>query len=939
MTIIGEGAFWNCESLESFIIPDGVQRIKENAFLQCYKLTKIRIPKSVTCIEQEAFFNCSSLTSIILPPNLVSIGDKVFIGCSALSSITIPNSVKDIGKDAFDGGMTIVCCEGSYAQQYCTNNHFTYIFDYQYEAFHGLLPPGIERINSPFLADEEQPYIFISYSHKNRDMIIAIIQSLYESGWKIWYDEGLTIGDNYDETIKAHVQNCSAFLLFVTDESVDSKYIKANEIPWAVEFKKPIIKCILDDETDFGIHNANVVTVTSLSDIESVLNNISALSKGERRVAKGISVVVDPTVRDQETGEGFAYCLYSEKNAVVAQAIILEAKNGGCNLYNAIEDGEDCDKLNRCSCLIALIDKQFLSDAYLTKVLIDHYQAKRDIAICQLENFEACELPDELTGLSKLQWLNYTYGITTDMNTKLFRHLQKRGCRNSAVIPGLEYIKTNEGIVIIRYNGKELNPRIENEYNGMPVVGIGKEAFKKCYQIKEIVIPDRVEFIGNSAFEGCSGLSSVTIPKSVVEIGEKAFWWCSSLCAINLPDNIKIIEKQTFGLCKSLLEITVPERVKEIGEEAFSGCKYLSSVNLPDSLETIRSQAFEQCPLSSLTLPKSIKYIGSFAFSGCEFTEIDLSYGITEINDYALAGCFRLVSLVIPEGVTRIGKGAFADCESLSSITIPDSVIEIGRGAFAGCKSLAVTNNLENVKIIGECAFSGCKELADKNGFVILKEVLQTYEGNDSEVFIPEGVTEIGDHAFLCCDSLVSVYIPDSVKKIGVWAFDSCLNLTRITIPDSISEIGTEAFHYCLNLKKVDISASVKIIGRGAFRDCRELTSVTIPDSITEIKADVFRNCERLSSVSISDSVVRIGFNAFADCKSLTSISMPNSVQTIEELAFQNCANLTSIIIPNGETEIKDDAFVFCTELTIICPYNSGVWKYCKMNDISVEKL
>ena len=78
------------------------------------------------------------------------------------------------------------------------------------------------RCGAPFLADEESPFIFISYSHKDRDTVLGIIKELYESGWKIWYDEGLTIGDSYDETLETHVRNCAAFLLFVTENSLQS---------------------------------------------------------------------------------------------------------------------------------------------------------------------------------------------------------------------------------------------------------------------------------------------------------------------------------------------------------------------------------------------------------------------------------------------------------------------------------------------------------------------------------------------------------------------------------------------------------------------------------------------------------------------------------------------------------------------------------------------
>ena len=36
------------------------------------------------------------------------------------------------------------------------------------------------------------------------EQVLEILRDLYESGWRIWYDEGLTIGDRYDETLEAH---------------------------------------------------------------------------------------------------------------------------------------------------------------------------------------------------------------------------------------------------------------------------------------------------------------------------------------------------------------------------------------------------------------------------------------------------------------------------------------------------------------------------------------------------------------------------------------------------------------------------------------------------------------------------------------------------------------------------------------------------------------
>ena len=77
-TTIGERAFYNCTSLTSIEIPDGVTSIGGSAFYDCTSLTSIEIPDSVTSIGNGVFEDCTSLTSItvnaITPPELGSLG-------------------------------------------------------------------------------------------------------------------------------------------------------------------------------------------------------------------------------------------------------------------------------------------------------------------------------------------------------------------------------------------------------------------------------------------------------------------------------------------------------------------------------------------------------------------------------------------------------------------------------------------------------------------------------------------------------------------------------------------------------------------------------------------------------------------------------------------------------------------------------------------------
>ena len=195
-----------------------------------------------------------------------------------------------------------------------------------------------------------------------------------------------------------------------------------------------------------------------------------------------------------------------------------------------------------------------------------------------------------------------------------------------------------------------------------------------------------------------------------------------------------------------------------------------------------------------------------------------------------------------------------------------------------------------------------------------------------AKAVIKDGVTSIGDMAFIHCTSLTSVTIPDSVTSISSNAFSDCAALTSVTIPNSVMSIGSSAFYNCDSLESVEIPNSVRTLGRsenydssyGVFYDCDNLKTVSIGDDLTVINPYTFYSCDKLETVTIGNSVTSIGDDAFFGCSALASVKLPEGIKTIGGSTFSGCSALTSIAIPDGVTRISNAAFSGCTSLTSV---------------------
>lgn len=107
-----------------------------------------------------------------------------------------------------------------------------------------------------------------------------------------------------------------------------------------------------------------------------------------------------------------------------------------------------------------------------------------------------------------------------------------------------------------------------------------------------------------------------------------------------------------------------------------------------------------------------------------------------------------------------------------------------------------------------------------------------------SSLTIGEGVTRIGDYAFMLCSFVTEVVIPESVTSMGDWAFYYSTGLQEAYIGDGVTEIAAKAFAECTALKTVVIGKSIQRIGDQAFNTRSSWDQMTL-EKITVLFDDI----------------------------------------------------------------------------------------------------
>ncbi len=371
----------------------------------------------------------------------------------------------------------------------------------------------------------------------------------------------------------------------------------------------------------------------------------------------------------------------------------------------------------------------------------------------------------------------------------------------------------------VSYFGDDERIVIPDSYYGKKVTGLKRI---ESSTLKEIVLPQTVNFISEGAFENCTALEKVNIPGSIQTLPERLFAGCAGLRTFRIPAGIVKIGKSVFEGCTGMTEITIAKSLREIGDAAFR--------NMP-SMQNFRVEAetnwcFTEDGVLYCKMGNSLFYLVSYP-SGRTEESYRIKEGTVSICNYAF-GNARLSSIEIDGNIDTIGSGAFENCKNLSKVVLTgtDTQIYIGEYAFASCSNLRAIqiSRLKFVPVVDKTTFDG---VSDNFSVYVASNMIRKYQLTAGWRAVSDRIRSVG----MIYGDFAVEQVDGGYKIVQYFGAAKELRIPEILNARKIVEIADTAFAFS-GVEKVVISANVTKIGAQAFYNCHSLTEMIMEGSV-----------------------------------------------------------------------------------------------------------
>jgi sorbitol-specific phosphotransferase system component IIA len=115
------------------------------------------------------------------------------------------------------------------------------------------------------------------------------------------------------------------------------------------------------------------------------------------------------------------------------------------------------------------------------------------------------------------------------------------------------------------------------------VTAVGNSAFRNCYQLTSVTLPEGLVSIGRYSFQNV-GVNEITFPATLKSIGDGAFEDCYNVTSVVIPEGVEKIGHYAFSYMGNLERIILPSTLTEIGSYLLRWDGKLTTVvsNIPE---------------------------------------------------------------------------------------------------------------------------------------------------------------------------------------------------------------------------------------------------------------------------------------------------------------------------------------------------------------------
>ncbi len=720
--IIAGGAFYGNTEITEICIPESVHFIGAAAFKGARTLTKAVLPSGIQHIEAEVFSGCEELVEVCTAkgfPAFLSIGERAFFQCKKLPHLRL-DAVKHIAKEALAGCLSL------------TRSRITADLQVGERAFEDTCFPeksadGLAIVGNVVVSGGACQGILCL-----PEKITAIAPYAFAGNRSI---TGLRAAAKLTEIGEGAFFGCSALSDLALPDGLQRIGKRAFE------------KCI---------------------SLEQLYTSAPHIETAAFAFCTALKIAHIPLVHTLES-RLFEGCNTLKRVICTNATIVGEKSFCGCSnleefaFHNIQKIGsyafEGCDNLRQ----ITFKDNIVLSPyAFRDCGRLEELHLKGETPLVSLREYA-------LSGCTALRLI--TFGQTYQLNH--YKDLFSDSIPETVRLlfhSALSCFAIEQETRLCAYQG---TGRILKIPNG--IRQIASEVFRNITMLREIDIPESVEYIGARAFHGTEWIKHQQQLSPFVTVNHMLLDGSGCIGDITVPEHIRLICGWAFANGMEIKSIRFLSNQIRVEEYAFRNCIFLQRLILPDG-STVRFSGIED---RQKTLPPIAMQAATDSIH-CFKTDAD---GV-------LVECTGNIShLLLARGITAVGESAFQDGNLLTQIEFSDTVRRIEPRAFAGCKWLREVTSAQNIEYIGASAFSGCGSLQHIELSEKLKALgARAFENCVSleEIYIPEGVEEIPDRAFYRCHSLRNITLPSTLKKIGKEAFAFCHQLSAIQLPENI---------------------------------------------------------------------------------------------------------------------------------------------------------